>query len=268
MNAKVLGVTAFLALVGFTFPASATIIEVTYTGTVSYGFDSTGVFGSPNTDLGGDAYKATYLFDTTLGYTLSNPAYNYALGGSEYPLPLPPPPAPVSTAPPVPSPSLGAVVIINGRSLAVVGSYYGVVLGVNNGPGIFSQGPGIFSQADAYAEDFSANALTFSDKSIQNYIQNRTGTIPASITSSYTYTVGPNDSAGGFIYDVVYSKILGQYSTGTYAYLDPATLTYSVVSDVPEPATFALVCVGLLGLIVLLRKRRSASVDPDRTFAP
>ena len=55
---------------------------MTYTGTVAYGYDQNGRFGTPNASLNGDSYVARYTFDTTLGYTYSSPNENYAYGGT------------------------------------------------------------------------------------------------------------------------------------------------------------------------------------------
>jgi hypothetical protein len=49
-------------------PASAAIIELTSTGTLSSGFDQSGRFGAANTDLTGLAYSAVEYFDTSLGF--------------------------------------------------------------------------------------------------------------------------------------------------------------------------------------------------------
>src|ERR1700730_7174197 len=97
------------------------IVYVTYTGIVSYGYDQTGVFGPANTFLTGDPYTTTYTFDTTKGVTYSSPTYNYALGG-------------YGSATGQPSPSLGAVVTINGHSVAIGGMDFGQILGLNVGP--------------------------------------------------------------------------------------------------------------------------------------
>jgi hypothetical protein len=122
---NVLKITTFaaaaaLALIGVASPASATMVRVTYTGTVSSGYDyAGGVFGPPNTSLTGDPYTASYLFDTTLGITLSSPNLNYAYGGSAYGA--------------VPSPSLSAVLTINGGTLTMVGSYISDIYGNDSG---------------------------------------------------------------------------------------------------------------------------------------
>jgi hypothetical protein len=108
---------ALLALFGAS-PASATIVQVTYTGTLSSGFDTSGVFGPPGTDLTNDPYTASYLFDTT--FAGSTPTYNVAYGGTIISVPNA-------------SPSLGATLTINGRSFSIMGDYFSQILGYNDG---------------------------------------------------------------------------------------------------------------------------------------
>ena len=58
-------------------PAGAATIVATYTGTIKYGFDSTGVFGRIATSLNGVAATFTFNFDTTApgAYDLSTPPH-------------------------------------------------------------------------------------------------------------------------------------------------------------------------------------------------
>src|SRR5580704_14486420 len=60
-------------------PASADILTVSYTGIVTTGTDVTGVLGSPNTSLIGDAYSLVYTFNTLNGQysSLNSPTLSY-----------------------------------------------------------------------------------------------------------------------------------------------------------------------------------------------
>ena len=48
------------------------MLVATYTGTISTGYDYSGVFGAPNTSLIGDSYTAVYYIDTSLDPSLSD----------------------------------------------------------------------------------------------------------------------------------------------------------------------------------------------------
>ena len=58
---------------GATQTASATTVQWTVTGTVSYSQDLTGLFGAPGGTLDGQTFMLTYLFDTALGVRSSIP---------------------------------------------------------------------------------------------------------------------------------------------------------------------------------------------------
>ncbi len=65
--------------------AAATEVIVTITGTVQYGIDQTGVFGPPEMDLTGKAFKLVYSFDdtkvpSTIAYCSGIPCESMAIG--------------------------------------------------------------------------------------------------------------------------------------------------------------------------------------------
>ena len=98
--------------------ARANIITVTDTGTISNGIDVVGVFGPSNTSLTGDAYTATYVFNTSVGRLIQNPASGeIILGGTAF-----------SAL----SPIVSAVLNINGLSVSFSGDYEGVLQAFNN----------------------------------------------------------------------------------------------------------------------------------------
>jgi hypothetical protein len=67
MNIKSIGLIAGIVLFGFTASASATIVDVTYTGTVTASRDETGIFGIAgiSTYLN-QSYVANFIFDPTV----------------------------------------------------------------------------------------------------------------------------------------------------------------------------------------------------------
>ena len=70
--------------------ASATIVQVTYSGTVIAGSDSTGLFGTINTSTSayvGETFVATYIFDTsraTGSFSKTSADQNYVYGGADF----------------------------------------------------------------------------------------------------------------------------------------------------------------------------------------
>jgi hypothetical protein len=74
--ASVKGVVAVLAFFGIVSTASAEVVFVTYKGTVSVGYDRTGIFGPPNSSLDGEKYTASYIFDTSVGVIQNSPSYS------------------------------------------------------------------------------------------------------------------------------------------------------------------------------------------------
>src|SRR6202158_901486 len=156
MNIKLVSVVAGLVMLGGASQASAAIMDVTYTGTVSSGIDTLGIFGAAGANLAGSSWVATYTFDTSLGHSYSSSNYNEIYGGSFY----------NNT-----SPVLSSMVTINGVGQAVGGSYAGVVYGVNNGG--FSK----FSKQSHTAEYHSFGHTEY----LENYISNYNGSLPASI---------------------------------------------------------------------------------------
>jgi hypothetical protein len=241
MNAKFLGAAAamsglgLVSALGFVSPASATIVSVVYTGTVTSGSDMTGMFGPAGGDLAGDSYVARYVFDTTRGFTYASATNNYAYGGSGY-----------GNA----SPAVSASVTIAGHSASISGAYASQIFGYNSGG---------FSEQYHDARDLFFNGAIYVDNQSQNYIYNHTATLPASITGTFTYNVGPNDTFYASVNFNTFDYNLAAYSQYAYAYASLSTLTVS--SGVPEPSTWATMLLGFgaLGFAGYRRSRRYAT---------
>jgi hypothetical protein len=207
---------AGLGFFGIVSPASADMVTLTYTGTVTGGFDQLGVFGTPNTSLTGDRYTAVYFFNTAIGLnTSSGNAFN-VFGG------------PGTAALGQPSPALGALITISSRnegddkgddedhftshSLFVDGSYFGQ---------INSQGGGSF---DAEVSG-GPSTITYTRVTISG--------LPATITGNYTYEFQPSDEVfsavqvgTGGTSPVVFLNL--SLSPTTVTMLDPATVSVPI----------------------------------------
>jgi hypothetical protein len=230
LKAKLFVLIASLVVFG-AVPSQATTVYITYTGTVS-GTDRLGLFGTPGANITGAQYKADYVFDVTFGLSNSNlnsPTWNYIQGGSAYSSP---------------SPNIGATFTIGSTSLSLVGSAIGEIYGLNQG------GVNGTTEQMHYAHD-GVNIL-------QNVIYNFSGSssgLPASITTAFSYTVVPGDTAYG-VFDYPYS--------GETLNLTPITLTESLTAPAttPIPAALPLFATGLgaLGLLGWRRKRKAAAL--------
>jgi hypothetical protein len=110
MSKRLVGIVAGLALFGAASQASATTVDVTYTGTVYSVSDLTNIFGNAKI---GDTFISTYVVDTPNGvdgsYTNSAITTIDYKGGPAYP----------STLNPTISPIVSVTVTINGISKSV-----------------------------------------------------------------------------------------------------------------------------------------------------
>ena len=115
------------------------------------------------------------------------------------------------------SPSLGATITVNGKSVALGGGQFGSIAYTSDASASYHY----------YEADETDNRYAYS------YVTAAAGALPASLTASLTYAVQPtNDASGYFQYD------------NTFAAFTPV----SVTAAVPEPATWALMLTGFLGL--------------------
>ena len=207
---------ALIAILGFVSPASATLVDVTYWGTVHSGYDKTGVFGPAGADLSGDSYVANYVFNTALGIITNEPGWQGAQGGSFF--------SPTNPAGPnfAASPLVSASVTINGHSVNIGGSYISEIAG----------GPGGGGEA-AYAETTYSESWDTIDPN---------PAFPSSITGPFTYDIPAFAGTAGFF--VIATD--GENAQATIYSL--TRLTIEPVEAVPEPSTWAMMLIGFAGL--------------------
>jgi hypothetical protein len=103
-----MGFGAGLALFAGIAPASADVVTLISTGTVSDGADTYGLFGTVGSDLTGATFTAVYTFDlSNPNYSVTSPTLNFEKSG--YP--------PFTSL----SPGTSAVFTINNQSISYVG---------------------------------------------------------------------------------------------------------------------------------------------------
>jgi hypothetical protein len=220
MKATLLCAAALAAAAGLCAPASATIVNAEWTGTITFGFDALGIFGPADADLSGLEFTADFLYDTSLGTTLySSPTGTWLEGGP-------------GVASGGQSPISKASMTINGFTSTFVPDLVGQIIATNGQPNIVNE---IFDNAES-----SVGEQILLDMS--NSFSQISGSIPGTIDVPLTYTLGPNDTGGG---NALFGGGPDSFN------LSPVTVTYTIPSigpGVPEPATWAMILVGFAGL--------------------
>lgn len=225
---KLLTSVAFAASFALAAPVSAAVVQVQYTGTVSSGYDQTGIFGSAGSYLDGLAYTANYTFETTNGYFNGDWYYNQVYGGSAY-----------GNL----SPALSSSVTINGNTIAISGNYFGHIYGHNSGS---------FSQVYHHAQEYVVTGSGYQQTYSENSIYNNSGTLPMSLTGPLSYALTGGDYSFGSM-GIFESPTGNGYTVYTYASFTPDHVT--IGAPIPEPETYALLLAGL-GLLGFAARRR------------
>jgi hypothetical protein len=201
-------------------PAEATVVYVTYTGTISRGDDPSGVFGQAGS-LNGKSFEASYVFDTG-SFPDTSLTENFVFGGTAF-----------GTPSPVIDP---AVLTIGGVSINIRGNSVGEIQGIN-------QGPGAFSEQLHRAYDTNGSVL-------ENSIFNYSGGLPASITTPFIYQVTSID--GG-------SSDFSAFGASGNMSDDTLTVSLTPLSAVPEPSTWAMMILGFVGLGFMAYRRKTST---------
>ena len=195
-------------------PASAAIIDATFTGTIKDGTDGLGLFGTAGADLTGLPFTLTIEYTTSLpGTYFPSPTRNTLEGGSSLGLP---------------DPIISSVLRVNGvPSPNVRGSFDTFNEGANGNPCCVNQ------IAFSVADSSNHYSIGFS-----NSLSSLTGDIPATLDVPLSFTPGPDDAGFG---SFGFSSTTGDFG--------PGTLTYSIpTTGVPEPSTWAMILIGVAGL--------------------
>ena len=215
----IVSAAAFAAAMGTFAPASATIIDVIYKGSVIEGSgpDDLGLFGAVGGSLVGDAFIATFEMDTSKGNNLSTPTENLIEGGIAYG---------------VDSPMLKATLEINGMT-ADVG------IGTSGTVQSFLGQPGVANQQTHIVQGTNLMLLNVSDASGASV-----GNIPFTIDVPLTFTLDSSDTGFG-------QANFSSSGITTALSLSPTQLIYQYPSPdgaAPEPSTWAMMLLGFAGL--------------------
>jgi PEP-CTERM motif len=223
---------ALAAVMGVCAPASATIIDVIYKGSVinGSGTDDLGLFGPAGASLVGDAFVATFEMDTSKGTNASTATENYIFGGTVY-------------GPGVDSPMLKATLEINGKT-ADVGT------GLSDSVQSFLGQPGIANQQSHVASNGTNSILL----DVMDANLASVGNIPFTIDVPLTFNFDSSDIGGGF------ATFGAGGTSSTSLSLGPTQLIYEFpstdVPGTPEPSTWAMMLLGFAGLGYAGFKRR------------
>ncbi len=235
MKTRSIALLASAALIASISQASAEIVDVTYTGKVAGLNDPNQLIGS-NLAVG-QSFVATYVFDTSLGDVFSSSNENYAFGGGG------------TSAPGLANPLLSASVTIGGSSITLPTLTGGGIQAINVSSGSNQYAAAIRFVPNAINDIFTASIIHSGGG----------GTIPASITTPFTYTVGVGDIGTG--------QIVLESSNGFGYWYDNAVLDASLTSEtlavpaIPEPPTWTMMLVGLVGFGFIAFRRRKPSMS-------
>ena len=247
-------VFAAAALLGFAAsgvaaPARAGEIQVTVSGNLQQGFDTPGLFGSPYSMYSGNAYVMRFLIDTSYfrGFLDSSGASRVYV--ANYGSPQRPDgsigPGPVSNA----------TLTINGQSLAMEFPY----LFASTDSDALTGGMATYQLAGGGIWGGSG-APTFLRAQFNFNLSGPAGIFPSLATDFSVNAADITGGFGGYGLDFLVYQLADPYDNlalGVFSGVGPVTSITSFAVDAPEPASLALVCVGLAGIGVVRRRRRS-----------
>ena len=224
-------------------PLSAQTV-ITYTGTVTSGTDTAGIFGAPQSSLAGASFTAVYSLIDSLPGARGSTISGYYDGGTS-----------VGFASPQ-----SAVLTINGISIPFSGNFYSDAFQQNGNTTLGDQTYHEADQRTTASGIESTNVLyTSMFSNVHNIVGSNVMTVPID------YTAQPGDAPFGYVEFV-------NRNTGTSVrqYQLVANLLPSRViirgtpqtSAVPEPATWAMMLIGF-GAIGTRIRRRSRSRTPE-----
>lgn len=224
------------ALLLAAWPAAATILTTTYTGTLSYGADDLGLFGAAGGNLAGLSFMAIYRTDTAAAgaFSTTSADVSYTSGG---------------TADGFTSPT-SAILTINGNSVAIAGLNFGQMYRTDN----------LFGRDQIYSRaiDDDANFLTTLQNSIYSDIHDFIA--PADYQLPIDYTIQAGDTAYGFFEKYDHTTSASTYLLFSNVRVIQEGPRIDTGGGVPEPASWALLIIGFAGTGVMVRHARRSVI--------
>ena len=217
-------------------PAAATTILITYTGTVTSGYDAAGLFGAPNTSLTNDKFKSVYTltYPTPGANDDSTTGVHEIYGGTDY--------AQSPTSP------LSGQLTINGHTVSVDGKYFGYHSLTS--PYLFSSYNGKFSEI---LDQVSSNTGAY----LKNYVGSASGDnfiSSLNFADALNHTVTSSDVTDGRFH------FINEAGLSSYANLENLAVSVQSISAAPEPATWGMMIFGfgIAGATLRARRRETA----------
>jgi hypothetical protein len=225
MNIKIICAAAIAAFFGIGSPASADIVTMTFTGTVTSAYDDIGLFGSfvpccGNTTYNGDSYVAKFVFDTSLGSgNFSNIPGGITLNGG----------------------ALSATVTVNGHT---VGTGVGPSSSLNFDPTNFLNDA-------AQVTDFTPKGGNTNFTLAENFFPDPTISLSGIFNATSPNPVPPQlDGLSCCSVDIVASDTITS-----------VTIT-DIPNAVPEPSTWAMMLIGFAGIGFMAYRRSRKAIAP------
>jgi hypothetical protein len=221
MRGWITGALGALAL-GCAGPAGATTIVATSTGTISSGFDQSGLFGASGSSLVGVAYTLTAAFDGSIAQFEALPGGSELFGG----------------------PDFGSISPADFELTVGAGGEGGSGLGVTD---IAQNQAPVGTTSQSFMD--ALNGASESQNFQMTMFANGNGGISGDVFTPPPGNLCSTDVCGGsFSFVVVENGVTTVNSYGTFA---PTSYT---IAGVPEPATWALMFIGAFGVGATLRR--------------